>query len=106
MVASDEPSARLMLFCRSLWRAAVTAATLSGSRINSAITTPARAPGAPTAAMPDGLGVEEHGIEQDGHHADEDELRRRIDRPRRGQCVVRKDQRDGRQDEQHTEIDI
>ena len=51
MVASDEPSARLMLFCRSFLRAAATAATLSGSRIKSATRTPANAGGAPIDAI-------------------------------------------------------
>ena len=51
MVASDEPSARLMLFCRSFLRAAETAATPSGSRISSATSTPAKAGGAPISAV-------------------------------------------------------
>ena len=52
MVASDEPSARLMLFCRSFLRAAAMAATLSGSRISSATRMPANAGGAPIMAAP------------------------------------------------------
>ena len=40
-----------MLFCRSFLRAAPTAATLSGSRINSATRTPAKAGGAPIRAV-------------------------------------------------------
>jgi hypothetical protein len=40
-----------MLFCRSFLRAAPTAATLSGSRINSATITPAKAGGAPIFAV-------------------------------------------------------
>ena len=52
MVASDEPSARLMLFCRSFLRAAEIAATPSGSRINKATSTPAKAGGAPMPAIP------------------------------------------------------
>ena len=51
MVASEEPSARLMLFCKSLLRAAPTAATLSGNKISSATTTPANAGGAPIKAV-------------------------------------------------------
>src|SRR5262249_10834928 len=51
MVASEDPSARLMLFCRSFLRAAPMADTLSGSRIRSATTTPAKAGGAPMAAV-------------------------------------------------------
>src|SRR3954449_6215555 len=50
MVASDEPSARLMLFWRSFLRAAETAATPSGSRIRSATRSPAKAGGAPILA--------------------------------------------------------
>ncbi len=52
MVASDEPSARLMLFCRSFLRAAGKAATLSGNRISSATRMPAKAGGAPIKAAP------------------------------------------------------
>ena len=51
MVASEEPSARLMLFCRSFLRAAAMAATLSGSNINSATRTPAKTGGAPIRAV-------------------------------------------------------
>ena len=158
MVASDEPSARLMLFCRSFLRAAATAATLSGSRIRSATSTPAKAGGAPIIAvatsttsenffassttassetsssamlsasirfdsghrrlagavgladeiiaMPDGLGIEKHAVENEGDDADEAELGRRIDRPRRRQRIIGHDQRDGRQHEQHAEIEV
>jgi hypothetical protein len=56
--------------------------------------------------MPDGLGVEEDAVQQDGHHADEFELPLRIDRPRFGQRLIRQDQRDGRHREQHAEIEI
>src|SRR5450759_2739804 len=67
MVASDEPSARLMLFCRSFLRAAAIAATLSGSRISSATRIPAKAG---------------------------------------GQGIIGHDQRDGREHDQHTEIEV
>ena len=40
------------------------------------------------AAMKDGLGIEEHAIEQQGDDADEAELGRRVDRPGRGQRII------------------
>ncbi len=146
-----------MLFCRSLLRAAAMAATLSGSRIRSATSTPAKAGGAPIIAVttsttsenffassttasretsssamlsasirldrgaspphhlcaadeiiavPDGLGIEKHAVEHERDDADKAELCRRIDRPRRRQRIVGHDQRDGRQHEQHAEIEV
>ena len=56
--------------------------------------------------VPDGLGIEKHAIEQDGDGADEAELARRIDRPRRRQRIIGQDQRDRRQNRQNAEIKI
>ncbi len=57
-------------------------------------------------AMPDGLGVEEHAVEDDGDDADERQLGPGIERPGRGECVVRHDQGDGRQHDQDAEIEV
>ena len=70
-------------------------------------------PSSPSAALadevilvPDGLGVEEHAVEHDRYELTKPSWSRRIDRPRRRQRVVRHDQRDGRQHDQHAEIDV
>lgn len=48
ILASAEPSARFMLVCRRFARAAVTAASPSGSSTSAAITMPTAASGAPS----------------------------------------------------------
>src|SRR5205085_10951394 len=57
-------------------------------------------------AMPDGLGIEEYGVENDGDDADETELRLRVNRSGRRRRGVGQDQRDSRKPDQDAEIDV
>jgi hypothetical protein len=57
-------------------------------------------------AVPAGLDIEEDRVEQDGNDADEFELDPRVNRSRRGESIVRQNQRDGRHREQHAEIGV